>query len=194
MISNFGFLIFKDFDDLDLIGPWEMIGLWSMNFNGPENVFTISETDELVRSYKGLQIKSDYNFENCPKLDALLIPGGQGTRREVDNDTLIDFIKNKSSECEYVLSVCTGAFLLQKAELLNNKPATTHFASLNRLRQFPEVNVVEERFTHSGKIWTSAGISAGIDMSLAFIADQTSQQIVDDIKKYAEYYQQFPQA
>jgi transcriptional regulator GlxA family with amidase domain len=87
-----------------------------------------------------------------------------------------------------VLSVCTGAFILQAAGLLKGKKATTHWRSLDRLREFQEVSVIEERFVRDGNIWTAAGISAGIDLALAFVADQAGKEVAGKVQLHAEYY------
>ncbi len=184
----FGFLVFPDMEELDFAGPWEIIGVWGANFAGPDQRLVVSQNGEPVRCAKGLQIAADHSFESCPQVDYLLIPGGRGTRREVDNPELIDFERKQTASCRQVLSVCTGAFILQAAGLLSSKKATTHWGSLERLRQFPDLQVVEERFVRDGKIWTAAGISAGIDLALAFVADQAGPEIAGKVQLAAEYY------
>ncbi len=188
MTTRFGFLLFEGFEDLDFIGPWEMITTWSQKFNGPNELFIINETGDDVTSINGLTVKTNIDFDHCPPLDYLLVPGGLGTRKEVNNQKIISFIKEQASNCKQVLSVCTGAFLLHTAGLLNSKKATTHWASLDRLKAFKEIEVVEQRYIHDANIWSSAGISAGIDMTLAFIADIAGEKIAGDIQLYTEYY------
>jgi transcriptional regulator GlxA family with amidase domain len=137
---------------------------------------------------KGLRIAADYSFKTCPKLDFLLVPGGQGTRKEVHNKILIEFIKDQARHCEAILSVCTGAFLLQQAGLLDGIKATTHWASLDRLKAFQKTQTIEKRFVRDQHIWTSAGISAGIDMALAFIAETASPVVAGKVQLAAEYF------
>jgi transcriptional regulator GlxA family with amidase domain len=185
---NFGFLLFTDLEELDLLGPWETIGMWSKYYSGPENIFTVSQNGGTIRCAKGLNIVSDYNFANCPPLDYLLIPGGQGTRKEETNLELIGFIQKQAKKCQQILSVCTGSFLLQAAGLLEGKNATTHWRSLERLCQKPGIHVIEERFIHDGTIWTSAGVSAGIDMILAFVCSQAGEEIAGQVQLAMEYY------
>lgn len=126
MGANFGFLLFDGFEDLDFIGPWEIIGHWSQHYQGPQQRLVISEKAGHVVSAKGLRVVSDYNFSQSPALDYLLIPGGQGTRTEVYNSQLIQYIQQQAKHCQQVLSVCTGSLLLQAADLLKGKKATTH--------------------------------------------------------------------
>lgn len=185
---NFGFLLFPNFEELDLIGPWEMIGMWSKFFHGPEKCLTIAEKEEPVICAKGLSINCDVTFQECPSLDYLLIPGGQGTRYEVNNETLINFVKKQHPSCRAILSVCTGAFILERAGLLKGRRATTHWASLAQLRQCDGVEVIEERIVHDGNIWTAAGVSAGIDLALSFISHIAGDETAGSVQLAAEYY------
>ncbi len=185
---KFGFLLFPELEELDFVGPWEIIGVWGEFFEGPEHRLTVSQSLAEVKCAKGLKIVPDYSFDNCPPLDYLLIPGGWGTRKEVTNRDLLEFVKRQSGSCKHVLSVCTGAFILQAAGLLKGKRATTHWRSLDRLRKFQEVSVMEQRFVRDGNIWTAAGISAGIDLALAFIADQGGEEVAGKVQLHAEYY------
>ena len=185
---KFGFLLFPDLEELDFVGPWEIIGVWGEFFEGPEHRLTISQSGDEVQCAKGLRIVPDYSFDSCPPLDYLLIPGGWGTRKEVANKELIKFVKEKAESCKHVLSVCTGAFILQAAGLLEGKRATTHWRSLDRLREFQEVTVMEQRLVRDGNLWTAAGISAGIDLALAFVADQGGEEGAGKVQLHAEYY------
>lgn len=191
MTKHIGFLLFDDFEDLDFVGPWEMFGLWNRFHQGPA-LSIITEKGGNVTSVKGLTIANTLSFADIDKLDYLLVPGGQGTRREVDNKTLIDFVRRQAVFCEYVLSVCTGAFILEKAGLLKQKQATTHWASFERLKACSEVKSIAKRFVYDHPIWTSAGVSAGIDMSLAFIAHVAGAEIAGKIQLFAEYYPEVP--
>jgi transcriptional regulator GlxA family with amidase domain len=185
---KFGFLLFRDAEELDFIGPWEIIGMWGKSYGGPEHRILVSQTGEITQCAKGLRVVTDCRFEDCPPLDYLLIPGGQGTRREVNNSELVGFVKKQASICKQVLSVCTGAFILEAAGLLWGKNATTHWASLSRLRQLSGVKVLEQRVVRDGNIWTAAGISAGIDLALALIADQAGEETAGQVQLATEYY------
>jgi len=185
---NFGFLIFPDAEELDFIGPWEMIAMWSKFANGPENRLIVAESPDKVICAKGLSVNPHVTFNTCPALDYLLVPGGQGTRTEVNNTRLIDFVSDQAINCKAVLSVCTGAFILHRAGLLYGRRATTHWNSLQRLRELGDVEVVEERIVRDGIIWTAAGVSAGIDLALAFIAGETGEEAAAVAQFSAEYY------
>jgi transcriptional regulator GlxA family with amidase domain len=185
---NFGFLLFPGLEELDFVGPWEMIRIWGLQPDGPGQCLTISEVGSEIVCAKGLRIASDHSIDDCPRLDYLLVPGGIGTRTEVNNHRLVYFVAAQARTCRIVASVCTGAFILHAAGLLQGKRATTHWASLDRMRQLADVTVVEERYVRDGNVWTSAGISAGIDMALALIADQAGEEAAGRVQLAAEYY------
>jgi len=185
---NFGFLIFPDAEELDFIGPWEMIAMWSKFAHGPENRLIVAASPDKVVCAKGLSVNPHATFNTCPALDYLLVPGGQGTRTEVNNARLIDFVSDQAINCKAVLSVCTGAFILHRAGLLYGRRATTHWNSLQRLRDLGDVEVVEERIVRDGIIWTAAGVSAGIDLALAFIANEAGEKAAAIAQFSAEYY------
>jgi transcriptional regulator GlxA family with amidase domain len=184
----FGFLVFNGLEELDLIGPWEMITMWGMHAKGPEKCIMIAENRQSVSCAKGMSINPHVTFKDCPMLDYLLVPGGQGTRKEVDNPVLIDFVSEQGKKCKAVLSVCTGAFILHQAGLLNGHRATTHWKSLERLRELGDVEVVEERIVHDDNIWTAAGVSAGIDLSLSFIETMAGSEAAAITQMATEYF------
>jgi transcriptional regulator GlxA family with amidase domain len=183
-----GFLLFPGVEELDFAGPWEMFSVWSAYANGPGKCLTVSESGGNVRCAKGLRINADLDFESCPKMDVLLVPGGEGVYREVENSKLIEFVSNQAARCSHILAVCTGTFILAKAGLLNGKCATTHWASLNRLRAIHGVEVTEERYVHDGPVWTAAGVSAGLDMALAFISLGGGPKAAGIVQLGSEYY------
>jgi transcriptional regulator GlxA family with amidase domain len=185
---NFGFLLFNDVEELDFVGPWEIITMWSRHFDGPQRCLTVAQHPGEIRCAKGLRILADVGFDDCPPLDYLLVPGGNGRKREVDNPVLIDFIRKQAATAKAVASVCTGSFLLHKAGLLKGKSATTHWYSLNDFRALGDITVVEQRFIHDGNIWIAAGVSAGIDMALAMVAHEAGDETAGKVQLAAEYY------
>jgi transcriptional regulator GlxA family with amidase domain len=185
---NFGFLIFNQAEELDVVGPWEMVTMWSKVAGGPDNCLIIGESLNRVICAKGLSVNPHVSFASCPALDYLLVPGGQGTRQEVSNRALLEFVATQAQNCKAVLAVCTGSFILHAAGLLSGKRATTHWGSLQRLRDLGDVTVVEERYVQDGKIWCSAGVSAGTDLLLAFIAAVAGEEAAGKVQFGAEYY------
>lgn len=185
---KFGVVIFKEVEELDFVGPWEMLAMWSKYAQGPEHRLIVGKRIEPVTCAGGLSVVPDTSFSDCPTLDYLLVPGGPGTRNEENTVAVIEFISRAAANCKAILSVCTGSFLLHKAGLLSGKKATTHWASLEGLRTLGDVEVVEQRFVHDGQVWTSAGVSSGMDMILAFIADVDGEAAAGKVQSYAEYY------
>ena len=185
---NAGVLIFQNVEELDFVGPWEILGMWKTHAGGPEQCFIIAQSHEPIKCAKGMTVVPNITINECPMLDILIVPGGEGTRREVENEMLISFIAEQAKNCKAVLSVCTGSFLLQRAGLLNGKNATTHWNSLDRLRALGDVNVVEQRFVNDGNIWSSAGVSAGTDMMLAFVASFAGEEAAAKTQAAAEYF------
>jgi transcriptional regulator GlxA family with amidase domain len=111
---NFGILVFPNVEELDVFGPWEFLGAWNKFAKGPEGLI-VAETTAPVICAKGVSINPHVSFEQCPALDFLLVPGGEGTRKEVENDILTSFIANQTKNFKAILSICTGSFLLHKA-------------------------------------------------------------------------------
>jgi transcriptional regulator GlxA family with amidase domain len=185
---NLGIVVFNEVEELDFVGPWEMFSLWKKYADGPENCILVGQTLAPIMCAKSMSINPHASFADCPPLDYLLVPGGQGTRTEVGNPALIDFISKQARHCKAVLSVCTGAFVLHAAGLLAGKKATTHWNSLERLRVLGDVEVIEQRFVQDGNVWTSAGVSAGTDMALAFIANEAGEETAGKVQFAAEYY------
>jgi transcriptional regulator GlxA family with amidase domain len=185
---NFGFVLFPDLEELDLVGPWEMVAMWARTGQGPGRRLLLAETNEPVRCAQGMAICPDATLAECPQLDYLLVPGGDGARDVDANEAVVQFIEEQAPRFKAILSVCTGTFLLNRAGILAGRRATTHWTRLDQLRELPDLEVVEERFTHDGPVWTAAGVSAGIDMLLAFIAEVAGDSIAGQMQLGAEYY------
>lgn len=168
-----GILLFNEVEVLDFAGPFEVFSL-ARDFNQEAlfQVHTITEKGQMIRARNGLKVLPDYNFSNCPQLDILLVPGGYGAEEiEIYNESLLSWITEKAQQVEILASVCTGALLLAQAGFLKGKKATTHWMDLERLANFPEVDVQKEtKYVEDGKVITSGGISAGIDMSFYLVA------------------------
>src|SRR3989304_5370171 len=185
---KFGFLIFPGLEELDLVGPWEIVSLWSKFLKGPETCLMVAQSRDPVACAKGMSINPHVSFAECPQLDYLLVPGGEGTKEQINNETLVKFVSEQAVGCKAVLSVCTGSFILHRAGLLSGRRATTHWSDLQRLGELGNVEVVQERVVRDGNIWTAAGISAGIDLALAFIESVAGEDVAGRVQFGAEYY------
>ena len=184
---RFGFLMFPKYEELDLVGPWEMATMWRDYARGPE-CLTISESGGPVTCAKGLKSVADVSFAECPALDYLLVPGGFSAFDEMKNESLLGFVRERASAAQHVLSVCTGSFILHAAGLLNGKCATTHWKAMDQLKQLPGVSALSQRWVRDGNVWTSAGVSAGMDLLLGFIETVDGAKAAASVQKNAEYY------
>ena len=193
---NVGILVFHDVEVLDFAGPFEVFSRTRMqpgvdsrrsNDGAPLNVYTVAKTKAAVLATGGLEIVPKYDFSDCPPVDLLVIPGGFGTRRLLNDEETLAWIKSTAARATKVASVCTGSLLLAKAGLLTGKRATTHSGAFETLKSLdPSIHVVKERFVDEGII-TSAGISAGIDMALHVVSKLLGPEVSDDTAAYMEY-------
>ena len=139
-----GILIFPAVEVLDFCGPYEVFSVTRLNEerrreeSSPFEVLLVAQRAEPVVATGGLRVIPDVTLETCPPLDILVVPGGWGTRKEIDNQRLLTWIADRAKQVETLTSVCTGAMLLGQAGLLDGRRATTHWRSLGRMRQsFP---------------------------------------------------------
>src|SRR5437773_2769710 len=170
---NVAILIFDEVEVLDFAGPFEVFSVTGrQKQQTPFNVYTVAEKSGSVLARNQLSVNPRYAFADCPPPDILVVPGGWGTRREMNNAALIDWIKTTAGKVESILSVCTGALLLAKAGLFDGLKATTHHGALDLLRQVaPKTTVLDkQRVIDNGKIIVSAGVSAGIDGAFHVVA------------------------
>lgn len=196
-MMNVGILIFNEVEVLDFCGPFEVFSVASLvaatimktREQAPFGVFTIAEKPGIIRARGNLLVQPHFTITDHPPLDLLVVPGGQGTRQEVNNPVLIDWITKVTKETRLNSSVCTGSFLLGKAGLLEGRKVTTHWASLDRMTSdFPQVQVQRGvRWVDEGDIITSAGISAGIDMSLHLVERILGRDVAEMTAKQMEY-------
>lgn len=183
---RFGFLMYHKYEELDLIGPWEMATMWRDYAKGPE-CLTVSENGGPVQCAKGLKSAADHSFADCPEIDYLLIPGGFAAFDEMKNPKLVGWVRDQAKTCQHVLSVCTGSFILQAAGLLEGRKATTHWKGMDGLAKLG-VDTQKRRWVRDGNVWSSAGVSAGMDLTLAFIEAIDGPAAAAAVQHNAEYY------
>jgi transcriptional regulator GlxA family with amidase domain len=194
-VTTVGILIFDEVEVLDFCGPFEVFASATAPGEGERDerrlfrVLTIAEEDRLVRCRGGLLVQPHHTFADHPPLDVLLVPGGYGTRRERTNRVVLDWIARQHERTVLTTSVCTGAFLLAANGLLDGTRATTHWASIDWLRQHhPAIDVrADERVVDEGRIVTSAGVSAGIDMALHLVARLHGHAVAEETARGMEY-------
>ncbi len=194
-MTRIGIFIFPDVEVLDFCGPFEVFSVTRVKEPReradpcPFEVKLVAETLSPVTCTGGMRVLPDWDFASCPQLDLLVVPGGWGTREQVTNPTVVAWVKQQAAGAKWVTSVCTGSFLLGVAGLLKGKPVTTHWQSLDRMAAaFPDVSVDRDRqVVECGNVFTSAGISAGIDLALLLVAKLLGEPVARNTAKYMEY-------
>ena len=190
-----GIVVFEDIEVLDFCGPFEVFAATRLDEArrreepSPFEVWLVAENSAPVVTAGGMKVIPDHTFASCPRLDILVVPGGWGTRRELNNPAMLDWLRRRGLEVETLTSVCTGAMLLGAAGLLDGRRATTHWRSLDWLREsFPAVTVeYDEHVVEDGPILTSAGIAAGIDLALKVVARHHGETVARATARHMEY-------
>lgn len=187
MAITTGILLFEDAEELDFVGPWEVFTMARIGHD-EDRVVTIAERAGPVRAAKGLRVIPDHTFADAPPLDVLLVPGGQGTRKEATNPVVLDWLRKTAERCTWVTSVCTGSLLLAEAGIARGRRVTTHWGFVETLRQRGDVEVLERvRYVRDGKLVTAAGVSAGIDMALWLVGQIHGVAHARQTQRFMEY-------
>jgi len=185
-----GVALFEGAEELDWAGPWEVLAAWAEQWpDDGVRVFTLARKDGPVTCAKGLRVLPDETWETAPPLDVLVYPGGRGTPKELTDEAVLDWIRGHARSGALVTSVCTGSLVLAAAGLLDGKPATTHWQSLELLPTLgTEVEVrPDDRFVDTGAVITAAGVSAGIDMAPHLVARLHSPERAREVRRYIQY-------
>jgi transcriptional regulator GlxA family with amidase domain len=190
-----GILIFDDVEILDVAGPFEVFAVTRLNDeqrlqqSSPFKVYLISETNKQITAIGGLRLTPDVTISECPELDLLVVPGGWGTRKESKNKILVNWIGNQFTNNRLIASICTGSSLLGKAGLLDGRDATTHWRAFDFLQESaPKARILKNvRFTLTEPIFTSAGVSAGIDLALRIVSHVFGTEVGQATARQMEY-------
>ncbi len=185
-----GIFLFNGVELLDLAGPFDVFTITAeLNDNQFFNVFTVAERGEKIRTINGLQVEADYNFINHPPIDLLVIPGGAGTKIEMTQEPVLKWLKEQYKSSQNTMSVCSGTRLLGKLGVLDNLEIITHHEVIADMKEISPKAIIKDgaRFTDNGKVLTSAGISAGIDLSLYMVEKLCGKNIADKTACYMEY-------
>ena len=185
---NIGIYIYDDAEVLDFSGPFEVFSTAKRLANNDWQVCLIAENNTPVMARGGFSVNPHYSFVDHPAIDLLIVVGGVHTV-ELEKSAVINWIRETAGATAKVASVCTGAFLLAKAGLLDGLTVTTHWEDLADLaNMFPRLNVISnKRWVSQDKFTTSAGISAGIDMSLQLVAELGSPELAELTAKQMQY-------
>ena len=192
---NIGIVLFDGVEELDAVGPWEVLAFWTQGFpDDGWSVSCLSRTGGAVRCAKGLLVGADHSFADAPPLDVLLHPGGRGTRPQLVDPEHLDWVRAQREAVPLMTSVCTGSLVYAAAGLLRNRPATTHWGSLALLAELdPSIDVrPDDRFVDDGDVITSAGVSAGIDMALHLVSRLAGVERAREVRRGIQYDPQPP--
>ena len=193
-----GILLFEDVEVLDFCGPFEVFSLTGRlsatgkNQGGTEtaiNVYLLAQSERPVKALGNFLVQPHYTLQNHPELDVLVVPGGWGVWAALQQQEVVAWVRQMAERVTVMSSVCTGAFLLGQAGLLEGRKATTHWMSLERLsREFPQTEVqTGVRWVDEGDLVTSAGIEAGIDMSLRLVERLLGHEMAETTARWMKY-------
>lgn len=193
--KRLGIIIFEDVEVLDFCCPFEVFSITRLEENkrrkefSPFEVILISQSCQPIITTGGMKVIPDFTFGDCPSLDILVVSGGWGTRKEMNNDVMLSFFRSRAENVEILASVCTGALILGSAGLLDGLSATTHWCYLEMMQEF-FLKVTVDKKSHvvtAGKVITSAGISAGIDMALLIVEKYFGEEVARSTARHMEY-------
>ena len=193
--KRIGIVIFEDIEVLDFCGPFEVFSVTRLDEErrreepSPFELLLISQFNQPVTTTGGMKVLPHFTFDDCPALDILVVPGGWGARTEMHNEAMLSFVRSRAPHAETLASVCTGALILGNGGLLDGLSATTHWRYLQMMQElFPKVTVdSKSHVVKAGKVITSAGISAGIDMALHVVTDYFGEGIARATARHMEY-------
>ena len=191
MRRNVAILLFDEVEVLDFAGPFEVFAVTDELADGKLfNVCTVAENPGTVRARNGLKIVPGFTLESVPAPHVLIIPGGAGTRPLLRKPAVLEWIRQRSAQAEHTASVCTGSLVLATAGLLAGLRATTHYENFAELARLVPAETIDEtaRFTDNGQVLTSAGISAGLDLSLHLVARLHGEAVATQTARYMEYH------
>jgi putative intracellular protease/amidase len=177
-------VLFDGFETLDVFGPVEILGRLEKEFN--LNFHSID--GGVVKSSQRVPVLTEPLSSLDFKDYILMIPGGRGTRKLVNDEVFLDHLKQLALNAQYILTICTGSILLARTGLLNDRKATTNKRVFAWTNNFPDVNwVLKARWVRDGNIYTSSGVSAGMDMALGFVSDQLGYDVAKKQSIEIEY-------
>ena len=192
---HIGLLLFDDVEELDAVGPWEVLSYWTLHHPADGwSISTVSSHGAPVVAAKGLTMAADHSMSGMPPLDVLIHPGGQGTRPLMRDPQHLAWVRAQAATVPLMASVCTGALVYAAAGLLTRRPATTHWESLDLLHELDSsIDVdADARYVDDGDVITAAGVSAGIDMALHLVARLASVDRAREVRRAIQYDPQPP--
>jgi len=194
-VTAIGIFVFPGVEELDFVGPWEVLKSWErLAPDDGARVFTLAAEEGPIACAKGMTIVPDETWATAPPIDVLVYPGGMGTRSHIGNETIRSWVRETAQRGALMTSVCTGSLVYADSGLLDGRPATTHWGSLDHLKSLgTNIDVrPDDRYVDSGDIITASGVSAGIDMALHLVRRLASEERARQIRRYIQYDPQPP--
>jgi transcriptional regulator GlxA family with amidase domain len=183
-------VLFDGAEELDWAGPWEVLAAWAKQWpdDGVE-VYTVADSVEPITCAKGLRVLPDHAWEDAPAPDVVVWPGGRGTRAQLGDESVRDRVRSLAAADTLMTSVCTGSLVYADAGLLDGRPATTYWGSLELLASLGnDIRVdADARFVDDGDVITAAGVSAGIDMALHLVKRLHSLERAREVRRHVQY-------
>lgn len=187
MPNTIGILLFDGAEEMDFVGPWQVFTA-AVGDLPEEQVMTIAQTAGPIQCEMGMRVIPDATYAEAPEIDVIVVPGGSGARREIDNPATVEWLTQTCASCTWVTSVCTGAFLLAGSGISRGRRVTTHHDFIDALRDLGGADVVEGvRFLRDGNLVSAAGVMSGIDMSLWLVRQLYGDDVEQRTRSYIAY-------
>ncbi len=188
-MTRIGIAVFEGAEELDFVGPWEVLAAWRDLHPDEVEVVLIGDTAEPIRCAKGMRVLADTTWDAVGELDVVVYPGGRGTRRQLGDDRIRERLRKLRDRGALMTSVCTGSLVYADAGLLDGRRATTHWSALDQLQRLGEGVEADPqaRFIDTGDVITAAGVSAGIDMALHLVGRLDSPERAREVRRYIQY-------
>jgi len=189
-MTTIGIFVFPGVEELDFVGPWEVLRAWErIRPDHGQHVVLLAREEGTIACAMGMRVTPELTWDTAPPLDVLVYPGGQGTVGQLGDETVRGWVRAMAGTGTLMTSVCTGSLVFADAGLLDGRPATTHWASLDHLASLGHDIELrpDDRFVDDGDIVTSSGVSAGIDMALHLVARLATAETAREVRRYIQY-------
>ena len=187
-MTRIGIVLFDGAEELDFVGPWEVFTMAAKQEGVELEVFTVSREGTAIRCAKGMRVLPDYSFANAPRMDVVLVPGGEGRKREMHDERMLGWLRARGAEASWITSVCTGAFILYGAGFCSGRRVTTHWSAIEDSAPAKDITVLDDvRYVRDGNLVTASGVSAGIDMALWLVGQLWSPSIARRAQRGMQY-------
>jgi transcriptional regulator GlxA family with amidase domain len=181
--------VFEGAEELDFVGPWEVLAAWRHLYPDDLDVFLVSEDTSPVTCAKGMRVVPDRSWVDAGEVDVVVYPGGRGTRAQLGDERIRSRLRALHERGTLLTSVCTGSLVYADAGLLDGRPATTYWSAFDELLPLGREITPrpDDRFVDAGDVITAAGVSAGIDMALHLVGRLGSPDKAREVRRYIQY-------